>query len=297
MTRGRRQARGMNARRQDRRPDRRIPPASACRAQGRGPGPRPRGADGGQAPRRLRPCAGRRLADRAAAAAAELLALAAPVDCVCCGAEDAGPLRRLRAAGPAADAQPVPGRGAGARTDGHGRHRHPSRRGCRRVPRGTGAGVLSFKSHGQGQLGAVLAQGAGAGPAAPPRGTRRVSAWFPCPRATAPSGGGGSARSTSCSTRLSRRRELSGVSHRRRPAQAGPPCRACGCPRSRHSPAAAARMPGSRAAPRGPGSARRPEGTGPGARAQRVRGSMRARAGLRAPDICGDVRASSSTTS
>ncbi|MEN3346150.1 MAG: hypothetical protein V7635_2726, partial [Arthrobacter sp.] len=105
----------------------------------------------------VRPLA--RMADRTAAAAAELLALAAPVDCVCCGAEDAALCgaceRRVRLL----TLSPFRAEGqAPALMDMDGSVLLPV------VAAGSYRGelaqtLLSFKSHGQGRLGEVLAKG------------------------------------------------------------------------------------------------------------------------------------------
>ncbi|MDZ4091343.1 MAG: phosphoribosyltransferase family protein [Arthrobacter sp.] len=100
-----------------------------------------------------------RLADAAADAAAEVLALAAPVDCVCCGAEDlalcAGCERQIRLLMRRpfrAEAQ------APALMDVDGSVLLPVvAAGAYRAE--LAQAVLSFKSHGQGQLAEVLSQG------------------------------------------------------------------------------------------------------------------------------------------
>ena len=102
-----------------------------------------------------------RLADGAAHAAAELLALAAPVDCVCCGAEDLAlcggcerQVRLLMRRPFRAEAQ------APALMDVDGSVLLPVvAAGAYRAE--LAQAVLSFKSHGQGQLAEVLSQGLG----------------------------------------------------------------------------------------------------------------------------------------
>ena len=100
-----------------------------------------------------------RLADGAAAAAAEVLALAAPVDCVCCGAEDlalcGGCERKVRLL------MRVPFRAEGhapALMDVNGSVLLPV------VAAGAyreelAQALLSFKNHGQAQLAEVLSKG------------------------------------------------------------------------------------------------------------------------------------------
>jgi predicted amidophosphoribosyltransferase len=204
-----------------------------------------------------------RLADRTAAAGAELLALAAPVDCICCGAEDLAlcgacerqvrllTLNPFRAEGQAPALMETDGTvilpvvAAGAY-------------------RGELAqAVLSFKSRGQGRLGDVLAKGLARALAAAV-GDGQALCLVPVPT------GSGAFRKRGFSpvhlllSRL-RRRDLAGLT-------------VVDALRKVPRPAPAA----------GAGALRGGQkGLGRGARAQRVRGSMRARAGLRAPDIRG----------
>ncbi|MDN4646243.1 ComF family protein [Arthrobacter sp. PsM3] len=100
-----------------------------------------------------------RLADRTAAAAAEVVALAAPVDCVCCGAEDLAlcvgcerQVRLLMSKPFRAEAQ------APALMDVNGSVLLPVvAAGAYRAE--LAQAVLSFKRHGQGQLAQVLSKG------------------------------------------------------------------------------------------------------------------------------------------
>jgi predicted amidophosphoribosyltransferase len=100
-----------------------------------------------------------RFADRTAAAGIELLALAAPVDCVCCGAEDSALCGACERQVRLLTLEPFRAEGqAPALMDMGGAVILPV------VAAGAYRGelaqaVLSFKSHGQGRLGDVLAQG------------------------------------------------------------------------------------------------------------------------------------------
>jgi len=207
-----------------------------------------------------------RLGDRAASAAAELLALAAPVGCVCCGAEDlvlCGPcarqVRLLTRTPFRAEAQ------APALMDMDGSVLLPV------VAAGAYRGelaqaVLSFKRHGQAQLGRVLARaldGALSAAAADPAGVWLV----PVPT----------------SNSAFRRRGFSPVHLL---------LRRLGCARLPRAPKRAG--PRTVDALRKSRGLRRPaslaggqKGLGRGARSQQVRGSMRLRAGVRAPELCG----------
>ncbi|WP_427130177.1 ComF family protein [Pseudarthrobacter sp. S9] len=227
-----------------------------------------------------------RMADRTAAAAAELLALAAPVDCVCCGAEDAAlcgvcerQVRLLTLSPFRTEAQ------APALMDMDGSVLLPV------VAAGAYRGelaqcVLSFKSHGQGQLGDVLAKGlaralnAAAGQA---QGLFLV----PVPTNSSAFRKRGFSPVHLLLRRLSRSHEVPGLTVVDALRKAGPLARIrkpSGSPMIRRllplpgpgaGPEESRRLPGGQ------------KGLGRGARAQRVRGSMRARAGLRGPDVRG----------
>ena len=221
-----------------------------------------------------------RLADGAAHAAAELLALAAPVDCVCCGAEDLAlcggcerQVRLLMRRPFRAEAQ------APALMDVDGSVLLPVvAAGAYRAE--LAQSVLSFKSHGQGQLAEVLSQGLG----------RAI-------RAAAGEAPGLLLVPVPTSSSAYRRRGFSPVHVllgriRRAGAPRGGPftgfttvnaLRRTGLPGgvSRPGHAAADRLPGLRGAPGGQ------KGLGRGDRAQRVRGSMRVRRGLFAPAVSG----------
>ena len=223
-----------------------------------------------------------RLADGAAHAAAEVLALAAPVDCVCCGAEDLAlcgscerQVRLLMRRPFRAEAQ------APALMDVDGSVLLPVvAAGAYRAE--LAQAVLSFKSHGQGQLAEVLSQGLGraihaAAGAAPglllvpvptSSSAYRKRGFSPVHvlmgrirRARAPRGGPFSGFTTVHALR-----------------KTGLPGRVAGLGLG---PRAAYRLPGVRGAPGGQ------KGLGRGDRAQRVRGSMRVRRGLFAPAVSG----------
>jgi predicted amidophosphoribosyltransferase len=213
-----------------------------------------------------------RLADRAAAAGAELLALAVPVDCVCCGAEDLAlcgscerQVRMLTRRPFRAEAQ------APALMDMDGSVLLPV------VAAGAYRGelaqtLLAFKGHGQGQLADVLAKSLDralraavgdadglvlvpvptSGSAYRRRGFSPVHLLLDRLGSTAPAGAG---RATVADA-LRKTGPLSRM-------------RAAG------RPAILTRTP----------AARGQKGLGRGARAQRVRGSMRAKGGLRPPDL------------
>lgn len=235
-----------------------------------------------------------RLADRTAAAAGELLALAAPVDCVCCGAEDAAlcgvcerQVRLLTLSPFRAEAQ------APALMNMDGAVLLPVvAAGVYRAE--LAQCVLSFKRHGQGQLGAVLTKGlaralsAGAGDV---QGLCLV----PVPTSASAFRRRGFSPVHLLLRRLSRRREFSGVrivDALRRPGPLVRGLMPAGSPITRRR---LGREPASRATPDQAlglsggqlGLSGGQKGLGRGARAQRVRGSMRARAGLRAPDMRG----------
>lgn len=252
-----------------------------------------------------------RLADAAAAAAAEVLALAAPVDCVCCGAEDLAlcggcerQVRLLMNKPFRAEAQ------APALMDVNGSVLLPVvAAGAYRAE--LAQAVLSFKKHGQGQLAEVLSKGlAGAiaaaagdtpgmllvpvptgGAAYRKRGFSPVHVllgWLTRPRAAGAGRGHGfsvvhALRKTGTRAGLGRSGKVAAdAAVRLDPA---PP-----------EPATAGALPGRRGLPRtgagygltgqrgGPGGQK---GLGRGDRAQRVRGSMRVRRGLFAPEVNG----------
>jgi predicted amidophosphoribosyltransferase len=202
-----------------------------------------------------------RLADAAAAAAAEVLALAAPVDCVCCGAED---LALCGGAGsPAAGRTPFGGQApALMAVDGSvllpvvaaGPYRAE-----------LAQALLSFKKHGQGQLAGVLSKGLAE--------SIRAAAGESPGLLLVPVPTSGSAY---------RRRGFSpvhvllGRAGLHRAPAAGP----LSAPTTVH----ALRKTGLRPAVGGAGGQK---GLGRGDRAQRVRGSMRVRCGLFAPVVHG----------
>ena len=217
-----------------------------------------------------------RMADLAGAAAAELLALAVPVDCVCCGAEDLAlcggcerQVRLLTRTPFRAEAQ------APALMDVDGSVLLAV------VAAGAYRGelaqaLLSFKSHGQGQLGDVLA-----------RGLARAL------RAAAGDAGGLLLVPVPTSGGAYRKRGFSPVHLLLGRLGAGSPAgglrgftvvdalRKAG-PAARARPIARAGTMGTAA-----GASGGQKGLGRGARAQRVRGSMRARGGLHPPDLRG----------
>ncbi len=221
-----------------------------------------------------------RLADRAAAAAVELLALAVPVDCVCCGAEDlalcgtcARQVRLLTRNPFRAEAQ------APALMDMDGSVLLPV------VAAGAYRGelaqaVLAFKRHGQGQLGDVLARAlAGAVSAATgdPAGLWLV----PVPTSNS------SYRTRGFSPVHLLLKASGRYGTRRAAARSGPlvvdalrkagPLAAVGTGRGGNGRAALRRPAGGQ------------KGLGRGARTQRVRGSMRIRGGLWPPETRGQA--------
>lgn len=220
-----------------------------------------------------------RLADQAAAAVAELLALAAPVDCVCCGAEDLAlcgacerQVRTLTRLPFRAEAQ------APALMDADGSVLLPVV--AAGVYRGELAqALLAFKGHGQGQLADILAKGLG----------RAL-------RAAAGDAGGLLLVPVPTSGSAYRKRGFSPVHllldrvGRQLRAGAGGPggatvvdaLRKTG-PLTRIRAAARSRT----AAGTRTGLSGGQKGLGRGARAQRVRGSMRVKSGLRPPDLGG----------
>jgi predicted amidophosphoribosyltransferase len=244
----------------------------------------------------VRPLA--RMADRTAAAAAELLALAAPVDCVCCGAEDAALCgaceRRVRLL----TLSPFRAEGqAPALMDMDGSVLLPV------VAAGSYRGelaqtLLSFKSHGQGRLGEVLAKGL-ARALRSALGESEDLCLVPVPTSSSAFRKRGFSPVHLLLKRLRLRREFPALTLadalRKGPPLAdalrkGPPLAVAG--RSARAPLLGrSGILGQGAAsgrPRGlPGGQK---GLGRGARAQRVRGSMRARAGIRgipSPDLRG----------
>ena len=215
-----------------------------------------------------------RLADGAVEAAAEVLALAAPVACVCCGAEDLAlcggcerQVRMLMRRPFRAEAQ------APALMDVDGTALLPVvAAGAYRAE--LAQAVLSFKSHGQGQLAEVLATGLARAILAA-AGEQQGLLLVPVPT----------------SSRAYRRRGFSPVHvllarmrRMQRMRSPGPG------PHSGCTTVHALRKIGLRAADRLPGVRGRPggqKGLGRGERAQRVRGSMRIRRGLFAPGVKG----------
>ena len=230
-----------------------------------------------------------RLADAAAAAAAEVLALAAPVDCVCCGAEDLAlcgscerQVRLLMRTPFRAEAQ------APALMDVDGSVLLPVvAAGAYRAE--LAQALLSFKKHGQGQLAGVLSTGlaraiqaaAGEDPGVllvpvPTSGRAYRRRGFspvhvllgrPGPR-RAP----GAGRQAGLSTVHALRKTGLRVGQGRVGQGAAEPVPARGYPYGLH---------GLRGQPGGQ------KGLGRGDRAQRVRGSMLVRRGLFAPDVNG----------
>ncbi len=218
-----------------------------------------------------------RLADRAAAGAAELLALAVPVDCVCCGAEDLAlcgacerQVRVLTRVPFRAEAQ------APALMDADGTVLLPV------VAAGAYRGelaqaLLAFKSHGEGQLADVLAKGLGRALSAA-AGESKALLLVPVPTSSSAYRKRGFSPVHLLLARVGSR-STSAAGDSRRPAvvdalrKAGPLTRLLAAPWPR-SPAGATAMA------RG-GQSGGQKGLGRGARAQRVRGSMRAKTGLR----------------
>ncbi len=227
-----------------------------------------------------------RLADRTAAAGTELMALAAPVECVCCGAEDMAlcgacerqvrllTLNPFRAEGQAPSLMDMDGTvilpvvAAGAyRAE-------------------LAQAVLAFKNHGQSRLGDVLAKGLARALSAAV-GDGQGLCLVPVPTSNGAFRRRGFSPVHLLLTRLSRR-DLAGLTIIDALRKAGHATRAPEPSGAALSGRLLALMPGSRAAPGGPGTPRGGQkGLGRGDRAKRVRGSMRARGGLRAPDIRG----------
>ncbi|MEY9777642.1 ComF family protein [Arthrobacter sp. MW3 TE3886] len=213
-----------------------------------------------------------RLGDRTAEAAAEVLALAIPVDCVCCGAEDSAlcgacsrKLRLLTLRPFRAEAQ------APALMDMDGSVLLPVvAAGAYRAE--LAQCLLSFKRHGQARLGAELARGlaralhAAAGPG---QGLVLV----PVPTSAAAFRMRGFSPVHLLLRRLARGNELAGFTVADALRKSVPPARTTKPPafplwdRLRAGPTGARSLPGGQ------------KGLGGGERARRVRGSMRARSG------------------
>ena len=234
----------------------------------------------------LRPLA--RLADGAAAAAAEVLALAAPLDCVCCGAEDLAlcggcerHVRLLMRTPFRAEAQ------APALMDVDGSVLLPVvAAGAYRAE--LAQALLSFKKHGQGQLAGVLSAGLARAIRAATGETREVLL-VPVPtsgsayrrrgfspvhvllgRLGAPYAPGAGRKAAGLTTTRALRKTgrwagWGAAGGRVVPVPSGAPTG----------------VPGLRGQPGGQ------KGLGRGDRAQRVRGSMRVRRGFFAPDVNG----------
>ncbi|MDP9981879.1 putative amidophosphoribosyltransferase [Pseudarthrobacter oxydans] len=225
-----------------------------------------------------------RLADAAAEAAAEVLALAAPVDCVCCGAEDLAlcggcerQVRLLLARPFRAEAH------APALMDVDGSVLLPVvAAGAYRAE--LAQAVLSFKSHGQGQLAEVLSHGLA-------RAVRAAAGDAPGLLLVPVPTSSGAYRKRG----FSPVHVLLGRMRRIRAPGSGPrigfttlhalrrtgPRAATTTAAGKTLSGAAYRLPGTRGAPGGQ------KGLGRGDRAQRVRGSMRVRRGLFAPEVNG----------
>lgn len=228
-----------------------------------------------------------RLADAAAEAAAEVLALAAPVDCVCCGAEDLAlcggcerQVRLLLRRPFRAEAQ------APALMDVDGSVLLPVvAAGAYRAE--LAQAVLSFKSHGQGQLAEVLSHGLA-------RAVRAAAGDAPGLLLVPVPTSSGAYRKRGFSpvhVLLGRMRRIrapgsglrTGFTTLHALRKTGPRAAATttGGAAGKTLPGAAYRLPGARGAPGGQ------KGLGRGDRAQRVRGSMRVRRGLFAPEVSG----------
>lgn len=215
-----------------------------------------------------------RLADGTMAAAGELLALAVPVACVCCGAEDlvlcvpcARRLRQLTRDPFRAEAQ------APALMDADGSVLLPVV--AAGVYRGELAqAVLSFKRHGQAQLASVLARALAAAVAA--AAGEAAAVWLvPVPTSNSAFRKRGFCPVHLLLRRFSRDRTTDA------PGRAGPrvvdALRKTGAMRRQASPARPLTLP----------LAGGQKGLGRGARTQRVRGSMRVRRGRRTPELRG----------
>jgi predicted amidophosphoribosyltransferase len=212
-----------------------------------------------------------RLADGAADAVAEVLALAAPVDCVCCGAEDLAlcggcerQIRQLMRRPFRAEVQ------APALMDVNGSVLLPVvAAGAYRAE--LAQAVLSFKSHGQGQLAEVLSHGLA-------RAIRAAAGDAPGLLLVPVPTSSGAYRKRGFSpvhVLLGRIRRI------RAPGNG---------PRTGYTTLDALRKDGPRIAYRllgARGTSGGQKGLGRGERAQRVRGSMRVRRGLFAPEVAG----------
>ncbi|MDI3212552.1 phosphoribosyltransferase family protein [Arthrobacter sp. AL12] len=204
-----------------------------------------------------------RLADGAAKAAAEVLALAAPVDCVCCGAEDLALCggcerqvrllmrRPFRAEAQAPALMDVDGSALLA-VVAAGAYRAE-----------LAQAVLSFKSHGQGQLAEVLSQGLARAIRAA-AGDAQGLLLVPVPTSS------GAYRNRG----FSPVHVLLGRMRRIRAPGSGPPARFTAAHALRKTGGARGTTGGQK-------------GLGRGDRTQRVRGSMRVRRGLFAPKVNG----------
>lgn len=207
-----------------------------------------------------------RMIDRAAAAATELLALAAPVDCVCCGLEDSalcGDCARQVRGQLSHPFRAEAGAPALGETDGS----TPLPVVAAGVYRGELAQcLLAFKRHGQGRLGAVLARGVAAALRAA-LGNEHAVILVPVPT----------------SNSAFRKRGFSPVHLllRRLRGAGGLPAFAVA------DPLRATRSIGRLARPGGPRRVGGQKGLGRGARARRARGSMHVRSGLRSRDLTG----------
>jgi predicted amidophosphoribosyltransferase len=239
-----------------------------------------------------------RLADRTAAAAAELLALAAPVACVCCGAEDlvlcgacAQQIRLLTRHPFRAEAQ------APALMDMDGSVLLPVV--AAGVYRGELAqAVLSFKRHGQAPLVDVLARALGQAVSAASGGTADV--WLvPVPTSNSAFRKRGFSPVHLLLKRLSRSRTSGGGSGRGGPGtvdvlrKVGALRRVGALATSGALPKFGALLEAGASPTRSPAwmlalpLAGGQKGLGRGARSRRVRGSMRVRSGPWAPDLRG----------
>ncbi|WP_226761456.1 ComF family protein, partial [Arthrobacter sp. SO3] len=222
-----------------------------------------------------------RLADRTAAAAEEVVALAAPVDCVCCGAEDLAlcvgcerQVRLLMNKPFRAEAQ------APALMDVNGSLLLPVvAAGAYRAE--LAQAVLSFKRHGQGQLAQVLSKGL-AGAIGAAVGDSQGLLLVPVPTSSSAYRKRGFSPVHVLLGRLARPRapglgRSPGFSTVNALRKTGPRTAI----RTSRQAAAGHSLP-----PR-PGGAGGQKGLGRGDRAQRVRGSMRVRRGIFAPEVNG----------
>lgn len=228
-----------------------------------------------------------RLADGAASAAAEVAALAAPVDCVCCGAEDLAlcvgcqrQVRLLTGTPFRAETQ------APALMDVDGSVLLPVvAAGAYRAE--LAQALLSFKNHGQGQLAEVLSAGLA-------RAIRAAAGGVPAALLVPVPTSGSAYRRRGFSpvhVLLGRLRPHPGQGTGRQPGLSTTNAlRKTGLRACRGTAGRGAAVPGP-TYPRGiPGLRRQPggqKGLGRLDRAQRVRGSMRVRRGPFAPDVTG----------